>query len=75
MFGPSFGRWLKALHVLLLLPLLLARMWPTQPRVDGTLLYGALALFSAWWPVEQKCHTNRTKLIISQSKFLNVIAT
>lgn len=46
-FAPTFSAWLKALHVLLLAPLLAVRVWPGQPRVEGTLVYAALFVWSA----------------------------
>ena len=46
-FAPNFSAWLKALHVLLLAPLLAVRVWPAQPRVEGTLVYAALFAWSA----------------------------
>jgi predicted NAD/FAD-binding protein len=53
-FNPEvFSPWLKALHVLLVLPLLLAWLWPKQPTVDGTLLYGALAVLTAGFHLSQ----------------------
>ena len=49
----TFGPWLKALHVLLVLPLWIAWIYPDQPKVDGTLLYGALALATSAFHLSQ----------------------
>ena len=44
-----FSFWLKLLHVLLLLPLFLAWLVPSQPKVDGTFLYFALGTATTYW--------------------------
>ena len=47
----EFSFWLKLLHVLLLLPLFLAWLIPSQPRIDGTLIYFALGAATTYWHV------------------------
>ena len=51
-FPASFDAALKALHVLLVTPLFLAAAWPSQWRIDGTVLYAALAVACANWHVQ-----------------------
>ena len=45
----DFRFWLWALHVLLVLPVFVAWLYPTQPKVDSTWLYFALAAGTAYW--------------------------
>ena len=47
----EFSFWLKLLHILLVLPLMLAWLVPSQLKVDGTFLYFALAAATSYWHV------------------------
>jgi len=48
-FGADFGSWLQLLHLLLLLPMLLVRLFPAQPSLEAAPFYLALGLAAATW--------------------------
>lgn len=52
-FLPNFRHWLQALHIVLILPLALSRLFPKQPSVDASVLYLSLAIASSAWHLAQ----------------------
>lgn len=59
-FSPHFRYCLQAMHLVLVLPVFVTWLWPSQPRMDATLLYFFLGATISIWHISQVVHEHLT---------------